>query len=168
MFVEAHLPLPLPLATAQAALDRALADGGLVADSQLAFDEGLGYLIRVGPRAGRGVRKRVLVRLLPARLVGQTTVVPLRWEATGATGRLFPSLDANLGLTAAGDLTTVISLHGRYEPPLGAVGATIDRTVLSGTASATAEALLREMVHRLCEVDRLDVTDDGQHGVAAG
>lgn len=149
MFVEAHLPLPIPLSAARAALDRALADGGLVAESQSAYDEGLGYLMRVGPRPGRGLRKQVLVKLLPARVVGETTVVPLRWEATGATGRLFPSLDANLGLTAAGDTTTVISLHGRYAPPLGAVGATIDRALLSGTATATAEALLRQVAERL-------------------
>jgi hypothetical protein len=152
MFVEAHLPLPLPLSDAQAALERALAEGGLVAQSQKAHDEGLAYLMRVGPRAGRGARKQVLVRLLPTRVVGQTTVVPMRWEATGATGRLFPSLDANLGLTAAGDLTTVLSVHGRYEPPLGAMGSTIDRTLLSGTANATAEALLREVGDHLCEV----------------
>jgi hypothetical protein len=148
MFVEAHLPVPMPLATAQDALGRALADGGLITESQHAYDEGLTYLMSVGPRV-RGLHKRVLVRLLPARLIGSTTVVPLRWEATGATGRLFPSLDANLGLTAAGDLTTVISLHGRYEPPLGAVGASLDRTLLSGTATATAEALLRQVVDRL-------------------
>jgi hypothetical protein len=149
MFVEAHLTLPLPLPAAQAALERALADGGLVAESQSAYDEGLGYLMRVGPRAGRGLRKQVLVKMLPSRVVGQTTVVPLRWEATGATGRLFPSLDANLGLTSAGDTTTVISLHGRYDPPMGAFGVGIDRALLSGTATATAEALLREVADRL-------------------
>ena len=148
MFVEAHLPLPMPLAAARVALERALADGGLIAESQHAYDEGLIYLMSVGPRV-RGPHKRVLVKLLPSRLVGSTTVVPLRWEATGATGRLFPSLDANLGLTAAGDLTTVVSLYGRYEPPLGQVGASLDRTLLSGTATATAEALLRQVVDRL-------------------
>lgn len=152
MFVEAHLPLPLPLADAQASLQQALAEGGLITQSHKAHDEGLAYLMHVGPRAGRGARKQVLVKLLPTRVVGKTTVLPMRWEATGATGRLFPSLDANLGLTAAGDLTTVLSLHGRYEPPLGAMGSTIDRTLLSGTANATAEALLREVGERLREL----------------
>jgi hypothetical protein len=149
VFVEAHVTLPMPLDAARAALDRALSDGGLVSESQRAYDEGLGYLMRVGPRPGRGVRKQVLVKLLPARLVGHTTVVPLRWEATGATGRLFPSLDANLGLTAAGDMTTVVSLQGRYEPPFGGLGATLDRAVLSGTAGATADSLLRQVADRL-------------------
>jgi hypothetical protein len=152
MFVEAHLTLPLPLSTALAALDRAMADGGLVAQSQKAYDEGIGYLMRVGPRSGRGIRKQVFVKLLPSRLVNGTTVVPLRWEATGAAGRMFPSLDANLGITAAGDNSSIISMLGRYEPPLGAMGTAIDRTLLSGTAQATAEALLREVADKLGEL----------------
>jgi hypothetical protein len=149
MFVEAHVVLPMPVEAARSALDGALSDGGLVAESQRAYEEGLGFFMRVGPRGANGLTKEVLVKLLPRRDVGSTTVVPMRWEATGSTGRLFPSLDANLGLTAAGDCTTVVSIQGRYEPPFGAVGATLDRAVMSRTATATAEALVREVVARL-------------------
>jgi hypothetical protein len=46
-------------------------------------------------------------------------VLPLRWEATGVTGRLFPVLDADLTITPAGAGQTLITLNGAYRPPLG-------------------------------------------------
>jgi hypothetical protein len=49
--------------------------------------------------------------------------VPLRWEATGAAGGLFPALDADLILTAEGQDKTLIALTGCYRPPLGRLGA---------------------------------------------
>ena len=42
----------------------------------------------------------------------------LRWEATGAGGRLFPVLDADLTLAPDGE-GTVLPLAGSYRPPLG-------------------------------------------------
>jgi hypothetical protein len=149
MFVEAHRPLPTPWADARVALDRALADGGLIQESRRAYDDGVSFLMRVGPRGSAGLSKQVLVRLLPARDVAQTVVVPLRWEATGPAGRLFPTLDANLGLTAAGDSSSLLSIIGRYEPPLGPLGSSLDHALMTRAARRTAETLLAEIARKL-------------------
>lgn len=149
MFVEAHRPVPMPVDRARAALDRALADGGLVGESRRAYGEGMAYLMRVGPRPRSAVSKQVLVTLLPSRAVGCTIVVPMRWEATGPTGRLFPAFDANLGLTEAGSDTSLLSIIGRYAPPLGPLGPPLDQAVMSRAARRTAETLLGEIVDKL-------------------
>jgi len=66
-----------------------------------------------------------------------TVVLPLRWEATGAAGRLFPVLDADLVLTGDGGERSTLALTGAYRPPLGGVGAVLDRALLNRAAAAT-------------------------------
>jgi hypothetical protein len=149
MFVGAELAVAVPFGIAKNALDLAVADGGLIAESRRAVEEGLVFLMPVGPRGSHGPARDVLVRLLPGRGVGETFVVPLRWEATGAAGRLFPVLDANLELVAAGKSGSRLSIAASYQPPLGKVGATIDRAGMSMIASATMDALLREVSAQL-------------------
>jgi hypothetical protein len=150
MFIEADLPLALSFDTAARALDRALADGGLVSQSRRAMAHGLKYVMPVGPRGSHFPAKEVIVRLLPARRVGQHLTVALRWETTGPTGRLFPALDADLEL-AAGEQpnTSRLSIIGRYQPPLANLGQTLDRAVMSKVASATMTAMLREIATQL-------------------
>ncbi len=148
MFVQASAALPLGLAQARAALDRAIRDGGLVAESRRAHDEERAFLMRVGPLAHGRITKQVRVRVLPSREVGDQVVVPLRWEATGAAGRLFPTLDANLTLRADGD-TTQVSIVGSYAPPLGPVGPALDHAAMSGLATSTVNVLLREVTDKL-------------------
>lgn len=116
MFLTAKCVLPMPLDTARAALDRALADGGLVLESERAFENGMKYLMRVRASRGPVVSKRVRVGVLPSREVGNTIVVPLRWEATGPAGRLFPALDANVELAHADQDSTQLTLIGCYDP----------------------------------------------------
>ena len=90
-----------------------------------------------------------MVRVLPGRFVGESLVVPLRWEVTGPAGALFPALDANLELGAVDAAVSRLSVIGRYEPPLGRLGATMDRAGLSKIASATMTALLSEVATQL-------------------
>jgi hypothetical protein len=149
MFAEADLPIELAFPVAKDALDRAMADGGLVAESRQAVKDGLVFLMPVGPRGSHGPAKEVLVRLLPGRLVDESFVIPMRWEVRGPTGRLFPSLDANIGLVAAGPERSTLSIVGRYEPPLGRLGARADRAGMSRIASATMTALLDEIAAQL-------------------
>jgi hypothetical protein len=85
----------------------------------------------------------VRVHLLEERRNAGTSLYPLRWEATGASGRLFPALDANLGLTPSGEDSCVLSIVGRYEPPLGALGKRLDHAVLAHVADATLRSLLQ-------------------------
>jgi hypothetical protein len=140
MFVEASAPVPLSIEAARVALIAALANHDLVQESNRAYAEGLTSVHQV---EARRLSKRVRVRTLPSHDVGQTTVVPIRWEATGLSGDLFPALDADLCLTPVNEVTSLLSLIGRYAPPLGAVGTVIDRTVLSGTAQVSVDTFLR-------------------------
>jgi hypothetical protein len=149
VFVEAYTSLLLPFDSAKAALDAALASGGLTEESRRAAEEGASFLMRVGPVGSRGFAKQVLVEVLPSHWVGHKVVVPLRWEATGTAGRLFPSLDANLTLADETNGRTALSIVATYRPPLDAVGAGLDRMVLSRAASATLTALLGEIVAKL-------------------
>jgi hypothetical protein len=68
MFVQADLPLAMSFRAAAAALDQAIADGGLVGESRRALADGLEFVMPVGPRGSRHFPAReVIVRLLPAR-----------------------------------------------------------------------------------------------------
>ena len=150
MFAHADLALALPLHTATEALDRALADGGLTAESRRAMADGLQFVMPVGPRGSAFPARQVEVRLLPARWVGQRRVVILRWETTGPTGRMFPALDADLDLAAGDDRGVCkLSIVGCYEAPMAAAGETIDKIMMSKVASATMNALLREVAAQL-------------------
>lgn len=51
-------------------------------------------------------------------------------------------LDANLVLTAVDSQHCRLALLGVYRPPLGAVGATLDRMLLSRAAVATFRSLV--------------------------
>jgi hypothetical protein len=149
VFVEAELPIALPFEVAKQSLDRALADGGLVAESRRAVEDGLVFVMPVGPRGAHRPSTQVIVKLLPSRRVGESLVIPLRWEVTGPAGALFPALDANLELRAVNPVMSRLLVIGRYEPPLGRLGATIDRAGMSKIASATMTALLRELEAQL-------------------
>jgi hypothetical protein len=149
MFISAQHVMPMPLDAARSALDRALADGGLVVESERAFKDGMAYVMRVRASRGAVVSKQVRVAVLPSREVGSVIVVPLRWEATGPAGRLFPALDVNIELTAAEPGSTRLTLNGCYDPPFGFVGEMIDRALLSVAAQQTAETLVVDIADKL-------------------
>lgn len=152
MFAQASQQVPLPLAQARTALDTAILDGGLVTESVRAHGEGLAFLMRVGPAGKRRMAKRVRVQALPSRTVGRRVTVPLRWQATGPASSLFPELDANLDLIAgADDDCCLLSVTGRYAPPLGWLGSGLDRTLLAGVADRTLQALLSEIAAKLLD-----------------
>jgi hypothetical protein len=71
-----------------------------------------------------------------------SAVLMLRWEATGLGGRLFPALDADITLTPAGEHATLLRLAGCYRPPLGSLGAGLDRAILHRAAAATIRAFM--------------------------
>src|SRR5215472_17155105 len=67
--------------------------------SRDAYSDGLAGQVRVGPFGGvPGVSKLVQISLLDPVHRDDAVIVPMRWEATGPMGRLFPVLDANLML----------------------------------------------------------------------
>jgi hypothetical protein len=60
-------------------------------------------------------------------------------------------LDADLQLRGEGLEKTRIMLNGCYRPPLGCLGAGLDRAVLHNAATATIRALLRGIADALTE-----------------
>jgi hypothetical protein len=120
--------------------------------SQDAYREGLTGRVRVGPFGGkRGVSKLVQVSLLEPVPREDMVLVPLRWEATGVMGRLFPVLDANLVLARGEDGRAVLRLTGAYRPPLDGVGEDLDRILLNRVATATVRSLLARIAALLEE-----------------
>lgn len=149
MFVEASAPVALPVAAARAALAVALAGPGMAEESSRAYAQGLSAVHDV---EARRVSKKVQIHTLPSRTVGETTVVPIRWEATGVAGDVFPALDADLCLTPVNDVTSLLSLIGRYAPPFGLVGQALDRTLLSGTAQTSVDSFVRGLSAAMREI----------------
>jgi hypothetical protein len=96
-----------------------------------------------------GASKLVKVLLLePVEREGSLTL-SLRWEATGAMGRLFPVLDANIILMPAGENASQLALAGAYRPPFATVGERLDRMMLNRAASATVRSLLRRIAETI-------------------
>lgn len=146
MFASHEVVLSMSFARARARL-AILGDGGwLSGPSATAYAEGLDGLIRVGPfGAVLGASKLVRVQLLEPVPRDDTVVLPLRWEATGTAGRLFPVLDANLVLTPRDEEHSTLTLTGAYRPPLGSVGAALDRALLNRAAAATIRSLVSQV-----------------------
>jgi hypothetical protein len=114
--------------------------------SQDAYADGLAGQIRVGPLGDLpGMSKLVRVSLLDPVRRDDSVVVPMRWEATGLMGRLFPVLDANLMLGKDDQGRGVLRIAGVYRPPLGGLGEELDQIVLRQVASATMRSLLRRI-----------------------
>jgi hypothetical protein len=119
--------------------------GELGRASAAAYRHGRAHL-RVGPLGDRpGLSKLVTVRFLAPIEHAGTPTLPLRWEATGPAGELFPVLDANLIAVPEGPEKTRLTLTGAYRPPLGRLGATLDNAVLNRVAHATVRALLSSL-----------------------
>jgi len=152
MFTSQELIVDARFVAARARLARMVADGGLTEVSRDAYEGALTRLIRVGPFGDTpGVSKQVQVRLIGPVQRDATTAVWLRWEATGPAGGLFPVLDADLLLRSDGPEKTRMMLNGCYRPPLGRLGAGLDRAILHRIAAATIRALLRGIADTLTE-----------------
>ena len=170
MFVAAEVPLDLSFPAAVAGLAD-LARGGLLARaSEGAHGDGLTGLARVGPLgAVPGMSKLVKVHVLDVATRGESAVLALRWEATGPGSGLFPALDADIWLTPAGEHSARLSLAGVYRPPLGALGAGLDRAVFHQVADATVRSLLARVADVLVQPPELAdaVQETGMTGAAA-
>lgn len=164
MFLRYFVELNLPVAQVRAALlDSpaswlpAMVDGALERADPLLAEVG------IGPAALR-VTRRVVVRLgepveFPSRLS-----IPMTWEP-GA--RLLPRLEAELELGALGEGRTQLAISGRYDPPLGVVGRTVDRIALHRVAEATVKDFLDQVA---CVLQAPEPSPDGPtpRGAPAG
>jgi hypothetical protein len=132
-----------------------LADGRWLQDaSRDSYGAGIVGFTRVGPTPALSKLVRVHVRKLPA--AADYAGLAIRWEAAGQAGLLFPVLDADLTVTPAAGDTCTLALAAVYRPPLGVVGAGLDRAVLRGVATTTIRAFLRQVAEAML---RTDVTE---------
>jgi hypothetical protein len=144
MFVAEELTVNAGSAAAQARFENLVHGDWLVGVSEAAYDGSVTGLRKVGP-AGRVAGKLVRVSFLDPVCRDDVMTVGMRWEATGAAGALFPVLDANITISPAGDHTARLALAGSYRPPLGRLGAEVDRAVMHQVAAATMRSLLRNV-----------------------
>jgi hypothetical protein len=143
VFVAEETPLAVSFGTARNRLARLVRTGTLLAASRDAYDRQTRQLTRVGPFGGApGLSRLVEVELGDLVTRSASEVLPLRWRATGRSGGLFPTLDADLLLSPKGEEASLLGLNGVYRPPLGPVGAALDEVLLTQVAVATIQAFL--------------------------
>jgi hypothetical protein len=146
MFVSNEVTLDAAFEVTSARLLHLINHSSLHDVSELAYDEGLQTLRRVGPLGSApGLSKLVRIRTLEPVRHDRTMSVALRWEATGPVGELFPILDADLILTGDGDDRSQLRLMGTYRPPLGQAGAIVDRAIMNRVAAATIRSLVNAL-----------------------
>jgi hypothetical protein len=146
MFIREDARLPVGFAAACAGLAGLAHADWLLDASQAAYGEGLTGMTKVGPPGvWPDLSKLVTIHVGDLALTDDSARLPLRWEAAGPGSGLFPALDADITVTLDGADATVLTLTGVYRPPLGKLGALLDRAVLNRVASAT----IRDFLGRL-------------------
>ncbi len=144
MFIGAEIRLDVGFSAAQARLAN-LAHGGLLSRASENAQKWGADQAQVGPLGAPGMSRLVRVQFRHLVTHEDSAVWALRWEATGKTGALFPVLDADITLTRAGDQAAVLTVSGAYRPPLGNLGAGVDRAIMHLVAEATIRALTRQI-----------------------
>jgi hypothetical protein len=155
VFAVHEVIVRVPFEAATARLDNLINRDALHGASEAAYEGGLATVLRVGPFGGtRGLSKLVRVRFLEPVQRGATVTIPLRWEATGAAGELFPVLDADLILARDGADRARLALAGSYRPPFGRTGAALDRAIMHRLATATIRSLLESVADAIAPQPR--------------
>jgi len=152
MFTDHAVGLDMDYPAARARFLR-LARGDLLDGlSRNAYTDGQVGEVRVGPFGSvPGMSKLVRVSLLDPVARDDMVLVPIRWEATGRMGRLFPVLDANLIVGPDGQGRAELRITGAYRPPLDGLGEGLDQAVLYRVAGATLKSLLRGIAATLAD-----------------
>lgn len=138
--------------TAVSRLIHLINTGVLRASSATAYQEGQNAVLRVGPfGAVPALSKLVRVQFLDPVRRGESITFPLRWEAAGPAGDLFPVLDADLILARHGEDYVQLGLSGSYRAPFGRAGAALDQAVMKRLAAATIRSLLDDMARAIAD-----------------
>ncbi|HEY4870587.1 MAG TPA: hypothetical protein VIJ03_01685 [Candidatus Dormibacteraeota bacterium] len=149
MFIRYYVELAHPMPN----LERSLleAPSSWLPDlAECADERGQRLLTEVGfPMDGHRIVKRVSIAIGDPVRSSARTWIPISWQATGPSG-LFPVLDGDLEIARLGAERTQLAFSARYRPPLGLIGRTVDRALLSRVAEAT----IKDFVDRIAE--RLD------------
>ena len=158
MFVRDEVPIDVGFEVARERL--ANLDSWFLTASDHAYGEGFAGLARIGPRGSTPAMSRLAEIRFQSLATGDGRPgLALRWEARGPGGRLFPVLDADLTLTPAGENAALLTLAGAYRPPLGGLGAELDRLLLHRVAEATIRNFLERVATALAHGAPPPVTD---------
>ncbi len=146
MFIADEVTVSAGFGPAASRLLHVINKGVLHNASATAYEVGMTAVVRVGPFGEmRGASKLVRVQFLAPVRRGATMTFPLRWEAAGHAGDLFPVLDADLILARYGDDNVQLGVSGSYRPPWGRAGAALDRALMKRVAAATIRSLLENL-----------------------
>lgn len=147
MLIQDFVQVNAPYATVRDRLS-AHPSGWLAGHATAAYADGERLFSTVGPTVGSVAHCHVQVDLGVPYERRDGLVVPLSWWARGAQ-RIFPTLDADLELMPLGREQVMLTLMGRYEPPLGALGRSMDRLILHRIAEACIRSFLRRTAAHL-------------------
>lgn len=146
MFAGDEILLGVGFAVARDRLAQLAGSGVLVSASHDAYSHQMAGIVRVGVS---GLSKLVRVQVRELARTDASTGLAIRWEATGPGGRLFPVLDADIRLAAAGDRVSLLTIAGSYRPPLGPLGEALDRAILHRVAAATLRNFLAQVAAQI-------------------
>ena len=146
MFVGDEVLLDLTFTVARARLANLARGDSLLSVSQDAYNGGITGLSRIGPLGSApGLSRLVQVRFRDLMERNDSAGLALRWEAIGPGGGLLPVLDADITLSPSGKQATLLTLTGAYRPPLGSLGAGLDRAILHRVAAATIRSFINRV-----------------------
>ena len=146
MFVGAETIVDVAYDVARGRLEHLARDGWLAGASGDAYGDWRRGLARVGPVGPTtGLSRLVDVRFRYLVVHDRSAVLALRWEAVGPGNKLFPVLDADITLAPHGESATLLALAGAYRPPLGVIGAALDRALLRRVAVATVQGFVNRI-----------------------
>jgi hypothetical protein len=144
VFVGDEVSLGVTFTVARARLANLARGGSLLSVSEDAYNGGITGLVRIGPLGSApGLSRLIQVRFRDLMERSDSAGLALRWEAIGPGGGLLPVLDADITLSTSGKQATLLTLAGVYRPPLGSLGAGLDRAILHRVAAAT----IRNFIH---------------------
>jgi hypothetical protein len=143
-FVGDQVLLDVSFDAAGCQLRRLASDGVLLGACEYAYRAAIaGLAEEAGPAAGLsrlgGVESGDVVE------TSGRARLPLRWEAIGPDGALFPALDADLTLTPAGDKTTVLAVAAVYRLPSQQAPAGLDPATVRCVAAVTIRSFIARL-----------------------
>ena len=102
--------------------------------------------------AGIAVYRHVQLHVgtAPELLHEDRIMLPVKWETTGGPP-IFPKMEGTLHVEPAGPQETRITLNATYDPPLGRLGAVIDRGLMHRLATMTMADFVTRLARALGE-----------------